>query len=191
MTHGFHTDETVLADRERVGKALREGGYATITVRSLETGRHVTLTFSAKKRGKNGRFVSRATKEGRVGMLDADTVFVDDPNRDAVGRFDPKTGEFKAAANAAPGAVWAATKLLAWTARPIPALEDHAEVFMALKCDTCARKLTDPVSIERGRGPECAGKATGSKYIEPGSAEAGGETAQQKTLAEIAEAMAR
>lgn len=31
------------------------------------------------------------------------------------------------------------------------------------RCGKCGRELTDPVSIERGLGPECFGKATGSK----------------------------
>ena len=39
-------------------------------------------------------------------------------------------------------------------------------------CGACGRKLTDPVSIERGIGPECFGKATGSKTIKLGAAPA-------------------
>lgn len=32
-------------------------------------------------------------------------------------------------------------------------------------CGACGRELTDPVSIERGIGPECFGKSTGTKTI--------------------------
>lgn len=38
-------------------------------------------------------------------------------------------------------------------------------------CSMCGRTLTDPVSIERGIGPECFGKATDAKVIPlPGQA---------------------
>lgn len=36
-------------------------------------------------------------------------------------------------------------------------------VHVEERCSCCARELTDPVSIERGIGPECYRKATGSK----------------------------
>jgi hypothetical protein len=39
------------------------------------------------------------------------------------------------------------------------------EVVEASLCGCCGRKLTDPVSIERGIGPECFGRVTKSKAI--------------------------
>lgn len=36
-------------------------------------------------------------------------------------------------------------------------------VHVEERCSCCGRELTDPVSIERGIGPECYRKATGSK----------------------------
>lgn len=38
-------------------------------------------------------------------------------------------------------------------------------VLEAIVCGICGRKLTDPVSIERGIGPDCLGKTTGTKTI--------------------------
>lgn len=38
-------------------------------------------------------------------------------------------------------------------------------VLEAVVCGYCGRKLTDPVSIERGIGPDCFGKMTGTKTI--------------------------
>lgn len=36
-------------------------------------------------------------------------------------------------------------------------------VHLEDRCSACGRELTDPVSIERGMGNDCYGKATGSK----------------------------
>ena len=36
-------------------------------------------------------------------------------------------------------------------------------LFVEDRCGRCGRELTDPVSIQRGLGPECYGKSTGSK----------------------------
>lgn len=54
----------------------------------------------------------------------------------------------------------------------ITAVIDHvsgqptsAKVDAEDRCGICGRKLTDPVSIERGIGPECASKPTGTKIL--------------------------
>lgn len=45
------------------------------------------------------------------------------------------------------------------------------QVVEASRCGMCGLKLTDPVSIDRGIGPECFGKATKSKAITLGQQE--------------------
>lgn len=177
------TQEEIEATPERLRAALEDGGRATVTVRSRETGRHVTISFAAKKKGPDGRYVSRAKIDGRVGIREADTVFVDDPTLSwpdgKVATFTPGTGEWKPAKGADPARVWAAQRLIDWalarkpaiprgedSALPLRALEDQAEIFISLSCSFCGKRLTDPVSVERGVGPECWGRYTGSRSAE-------------------------
>jgi hypothetical protein len=47
---------------------------------------------------------------------------------------------------------------------PTPA-NGAVKVVESDNCGMCGRTLTDPVSIERGIGPECANKATGTRTI--------------------------
>lgn len=158
------------ATPERLKAALDNGGRATISVRSKKTGAHVTVCFVAKKKEADGRgYVSRTTIEGRVGLKAADVIFVDDPTLEwpegKVGAFYLDTGEWKPAKGADPARTWAAEKAFAW-AHGRGALDEQAEVFIELSCCFCGKPLTDPVSIERGIGPECYGRHTGSKSAE-------------------------
>ena len=154
--------DQILASATEVAHRLNTGGFAEVTVRSLNTGQHVTLTFSCKKRGPDGRLLSRATKEGRVGMREADIVYIDDHLREMVGSFNPRTGELKLSPEADTPRAWAATKTLAWINDDYD-MDAVAETFLATRCSRCARKLTDPVSVERGLGPECHGLPTSSR----------------------------
>jgi hypothetical protein len=159
--------EPAVATADRLKAALDNGGRAVVTIRSAKTGAHVTLAFVAKKKAEDGRgFVSRATIDGRVGLKQADVVFVDDPTLvwpdGKVGTFVLESGEWRPAKGADSNRVWAATKAFAW-AHGSYALDEKAEVFMELSCSFCGKPLTDPVSIERGIGPDCWGRHTGSK----------------------------
>jgi hypothetical protein len=53
----------------------------------------------------------------------------------------------------------------AWTGRLPQPKNGSVDVKEASQCGYCGKKLTDPVSIERGIGPDCLGKTTGSKTI--------------------------
>lgn len=163
------TPETA-ATPDRLKAALENGGRAVVSVRSKKTGAHVSVCFVAKKKEADGRgFVSRATIEGRVGLKAADVIFVDDPTLPwpdgKIGAFYLDTGEWKPAKAADPARVWAASKTFAW-AHGSFALDEQAEVFIELSCCYCGKPLTDPVSVERGIGPECYGRHTGSKSAE-------------------------
>jgi hypothetical protein len=162
--------EPTPATPERFLEALKAGGRAVITVRSKKTGAHVTLCYVAKKKEVDGRgYVSRATIAGRVGLDDADVIFVDDPTLDwedgKVGTFVLGTGEWKPAKGADPARLWGASKAFAWAHGSFD-LDAKAEVFIELSCSFCGKPLTDPVSIERGVGPDCWGRHTGSKSAE-------------------------
>lgn len=162
--------EPTPATPERLKAALETGGRAVVSVRSKKTGAHVTVCFVAKKKEADGRgYVSRATIEGRVGLKEADVVFVDDPTLDwedgKVGGFYLGTGEWKPEKDADPARVWAAEKAFSWAHGSFD-LDEKAEVFMELSCSFCGKPLTDPVSVERGVGPDCWGRHTGSKSAE-------------------------
>lgn len=164
--------EQVLADAARVHAALAGGGRVETTVRSRATGKHVTVLLTAKKkRGERG-WESRSSTKGRVGIGEADAVFLDDPTLEwpdgKLGFFDLGSGEWRPRRDADPARLWAAERILRWglTGADPDALAERAEVLVALRCSSCGRKLTDPKSIERGIGPECFGKRTRSRSAE-------------------------
>lgn len=155
------------ATAERLKAALESGGRALITVRSKKTGTHVTLRLACKKKKPGGRgYVSRGSSEGRVGTKDADAIFADDPTliwpEGKVGIFNLRTGEWRTDKKGDPSRIWAAEKALLWALGSYD-LTAHAEVFIELRCSFCGHALRDPVSVERGIGPECWGRHTGSK----------------------------
>jgi len=55
-------------------------------------------------------------------------------------------------------AVRALDYFVRWAFSPAAELPAKLEFFHAGRCGRCGRELTDPVSIERGLGPECAEK---------------------------------
>jgi hypothetical protein len=159
--------ERTEATPDRLREALEDGGRAVISVRSKKTGQHVPIRFAAKKKKPDGRgYLSRGTIKGRVGTKDADVIFADDPSLawpdDKVGTFDLRTGEWRPTKDVDASRLWAAEKALAWALGRY-SLDEKAEVFIELRCCFCGHPLTDPVSIERGIGPECYGRHTGSK----------------------------
>lgn len=161
--------EGVPADRSRVRLGLEDGGRLVATVRSRKSKKHVTVRLVAKQLAEGGGYVSRATLAGRVGMADADAVFVEDPglawDENMLGTFLPATGEWKPARGADPARVWAGYAVLRY-ALGVLDLEEQAEVFVACECTFCGRRLEDPESITRGVGPECFGRSTRSRPAE-------------------------
>lgn len=150
----------VEVDAAQLGRLLTQGGFAEVTVRSLETGNYVCLTFSAKKRGEHGGLMPRNTLAGRVGLNDADVVFID-RQRDMMSSFSPRTGEVRHTRASTAATRWTVEKLLSWITGGYP-LDQQAQVLVATRCARCGRKLRDPISLERGMGPECYGRPTGS-----------------------------
>lgn len=149
----FPLDTTTRAGR------MMEAGRVTVTFRSVRTGEHITLT--AKARGKD-----EATDQWiSTPLADALVVFIEVPNQegwnDKVGKVTRRAG-FTPDRNADAARAFCARQLLNFLAgSPMPdGLEAHEES----RCGRCGRQLTDPVSIERGIGPECYGRSTGSSH---------------------------
>jgi hypothetical protein len=161
----FDGQKYATATPEQVRTALHHG-RALVTLRSHATGKHVTVLFVGRKRKDDGKgWVPRTTAAGRVGLGNgADCLEVRDVLRDYpqnyVGRLYVPEAEWKAGGDADGIRVYAAEKVLAYALDGVSLL---SEVFLATQCAICGHGLHDPESIERGVGPECFGKATGSK----------------------------
>jgi len=147
----FDIDPTVRAGR------MLAAGRVTVTFRS-PSGQHITLLAKCRTIDADDKWVASSLDEAKV-------VFVEVPSEggwnDKVGKITRSKG-FVPAPNADPARVWCARQLLAHVAgQPVAS---GLEVFEEDRCGVCGRALTDPVSIERGIGPECNERATGSEH---------------------------
>jgi hypothetical protein len=140
----------------RAGRML-EAGRLTATFRS-PTGAHITLTVKSRK--KDGeRWVGCPLDEAMVMFIAVKSA--DGGWDDKVGKVTQARG-FVADRNADPARVWCAKQLLRWVQGQPTA--PSLEIMEESRCGRCGRALTDPVSIERGIGPECYGARTGSQH---------------------------
>jgi hypothetical protein len=140
----------------RAGRMLT-AGRLTATVTSERTGQHVTIELVAKRKldGWKGAPLAEATH-----------VFITVPSPegwgDKVGTYNPGSQRLYEADGADPARVFAALQVMAYASgQPT---HPQARVLEASRCGRCGRELTDPVSIERGIGPECYGATTGSSH---------------------------
>lgn len=127
-------------------------GNAILTVRSLKTGTRFTYKVKAKKAapGKPPAlyFVSVLTgPENGSNYRYLGVIY------EATKRFKFTLGShIRPSAPSALGWVWFYDRLLK------NHLPETVEVWHEGRCGRCARRLTVPESVERGLGPECAGK---------------------------------
>jgi hypothetical protein len=141
----------------RAGVMLLAGNL-TATVKSLRSGDHITIKVVCKSKSDSGW--------RKAGYEEATHVFLSVPSAggwsDKIGTYYPKTGRLFPVWNADPARVWAAKAVLLAACGEVP--HRQAEITVADRCGRCGRQLTDPVSIERGIGPECYGRETGSHH---------------------------
>ncbi len=137
---------------------MAAAGRITVTFTSEATGEHITVTAKSRK-NVDGKWVGCPLAEAMV-------VFFSVPQ--AGGGWDDKIGKatrgkgFVPAPGADPARVFCAKKLIAFIGgadMPAGLTAQESEC-----CGKCGRALTDPVSIDRGIGPECFGQLTGSKH---------------------------
>lgn len=150
------------ADKRPIGRitevaAIREymlAGNATFTLVSKKTGARFTYRIRAVEPGSTGpvtHFVS---------------LLVGPDNENAFKYLGHVTGELpryfhgrksktEASAPSARAIMWMWDQVFAAEDRPLP---DAVEFWHEGSCGRCGRKLTVPSSVERGIGPECAGK---------------------------------
>lgn len=137
----------------RMGRMLAAGSV-TVTVTSKQTGKHLTVRIDCCRRG---------TRWERVPYALATHLFVnEEPHGTRIATFYPRNGEWRAARGFIdPALTWAGTNALK-AALGLDA-SPKARYQESNQCGRCRRDLTDPVSIERGIGPECFAKTTGSR----------------------------
>lgn len=144
-------------EQTRAGRMLRAGRLvATVTSRS--TGQHVTLRLRACVKNRHGK-----PRWPTVPFEDATHVFISDYDGERVATFYPMTGKLWMEAGTSRPVQWTVLALLKYLAGAFPKLEAQAELAEADLCGRCGRELTDPVSLERGLGPECYGARTRSR----------------------------
>lgn len=149
----FPVDETTRAGR------MLAAGNVSVTFRSAATGQHITIRAKCRKPDENNKWVNCPLAEAKV-------VFLSVPN--AGGGWDDKVGKvtrakgFVADPNTDRAREFCARQLLAYVqGKDMP---NGLEALEESRCGKCWRQLTDPVSIERGIGPECYGAETGSVH---------------------------
>lgn len=145
----------------RAGRMLA-AGRVTLTVVSPKTGAHISIKLTAKF---DNRDQVRGPKRWlSVPFAEATVVYVAVPRpdgwEDRVGAWNPGTKDFWADKNADPARVFAFREAVRYLAGE----PTRCEVMEENRCGVCGRELTDPVSIQRGIGPECFGRSTGSKH---------------------------
>lgn len=122
-------------------------GKTTVTLKSLKTEAHLTYRVTrAKTEGHASHFVKvRTGGEGKNAW-----AYIGFIARDKFLHGNKSPFEFSSKQSRA--FYFATTHLFAGRMPP------DLEVWHEGKCGRCARKLSDPASIARGLGPECAGR---------------------------------
>lgn len=163
--HPFHPDESTRAGR------MMMAGRVKVTMTSPTTGDHITILFKCIADNRNRQYKGNVDKNWiECSYPDATHVFAEVPNasgewNDKVGTYYPRTGKWFDADRADKSRVWAAQAVAHWLEHPgtPPAGARYQE---ASECGVCGKELTDPASIERGIGPVCLGRLTGSHHQE-------------------------
>jgi hypothetical protein len=135
-------------------------GRVTVTARSKKTGEHITLRVRSKNR--------TLLKKRYITFEQAAIVCFDVPAH-GQGKFDmvgyvhaAQALEVRKNRTADPARYWVAQQV--WRYFLTNELHPQLELKIEAYCGHCGRALNDPVSINRGFGPECFGKMTGSKH---------------------------
>jgi len=146
-------------ENTRPGRMLAQGRL-TVTFLS-PSGTHLTVTAKARKAPE-----SEGARWTRSNLAEASVVFFEVPNasggwNDRIAKFTRARG-FVPQPGADPARIWAAKQLVRYARGEV--LPAGLVAYEECSCGRCGRALTDPVSIERGIGPECYGLITGSQH---------------------------
>lgn len=155
----------------RAGRMLLAGGIeATAT---LADGRHVTVQIRTRKRsGRGWTNAALGEQDSRtsVSILGSKVGWLNVEGGCVLLTLRTRREEYRAAVLAV--LHYAAAGLL-------PGGVDRVQE--ASRCGRCFRTLTDPVSIDRGIGPECFGRDTGSQHVAAERRAAGSDVVSEPT----------
>lgn len=144
-------------DTTKRAARMLEQGRVTVTFQSPSS-QHITVRARCRKPGQNnGPWEVCPLAEAMVISFDVPSS----TGADKIARYSRRKG-FVPDRDADNARVWSARQLLRLvTGQSIPGA---LTVVEADRCGVCGRELTDPESIDRGIGPDCFGKLTGSKH---------------------------
>lgn len=128
-------------------------GNATFTLRNNLTGNHFTYRI---KKGKQSR-ISSGEPPHFVQLLSGPDNTSDYQFMGTI--FDSET--YRQGKKSRIGSNAPSNMAFSWlwdAMTKCKTIPEHIDVMHAGKCGRCARKLTDPVSIETGFGPHCRGE---------------------------------
>lgn len=157
---GFIAEQTVDASQPIRMRTMLAAGFLTVTIRNEVRGHHRTLRFTPRlPRGEASR-----DAWDRLGW------WVKDAEGAYIGILAVKGSTFElrysgrsTSDRAARYAAELVVEALIDGEAQIERRGERYTLVAADRCGRCSRELTDPESIARGIGPECHGKATGSK----------------------------
>lgn len=144
-------------------------GRVKVTV-TPQNGEHITLLFKCYADNRQRQYAGDVQKNWvDCPYEDCTHLFVEVPTssgtwNDKVGTFYPRSGKWFDADDADPRRTRAAILAAMWLEGQPDTLLAGFRFQEASECGVCGLELTDPVSIDRGVGPTCYGKLTGSQH---------------------------
>lgn len=138
----------------RAGRMLLAGGIEATT--TLPDGRHATVTVRTRKRSGRGWANGAPGEEGArttVSILGSKVGWINLVDGRWMLTLRTRNADYRTAILA----------VFEYAASGQCAGDEYVQE--ASRCGRCFRTLTDPVSIDRGIGPECFGRDTGSQHV--------------------------
>jgi hypothetical protein len=140
---------------------MAAAGRAQFAVTSETSGKTVYIRLDAKRTAEPGSY---GPKYRKCALEKASHVFVSEKGYGTprLGTIYPKNDTFYSNTLSA-AHVWALQQIVNLiNGAPV---SDKCSIEVESACGMCGHRLTDPVSIARGIGPECASKPTGTKIL--------------------------
>jgi hypothetical protein len=156
-------------EKHRAGRMM-SAGRVTVTVTPEDGGEHITILLKSYVDNRDRAYKSDGKNWEACSLAEASHVFCEVPRpssewNDKVGTFYPRTGRWFDADSGDPVRIAAAKMVAMWLVDPSYVCATVAYRFQEGDfCGDCGLPLTDPISLEIGRGPTCRGKETGSQH---------------------------
>src|SRR3954470_8065623 len=156
-------------EKHRAGRMM-SAGRVTVTVTPEDGGEHITILLKSYVDNRDRAYKEDGKNWEACSLAEASHVFCEVPRpssewNDKIGTFYPRTGRWFDADSGDPVRIAAAKMVAMWLVDPSYVCATVAYKFQEGDfCGDCGLPLTDPISLEIGRGPTCRGKETGSQH---------------------------